>query len=61
MVYEHDAAKTKVLEAWSFDLPTLIRGQLVASTEAWAVVETAAPIQKSEVDWRPEAAKPVKP
>ena len=49
-----DVTKSSLVERWSFDLPTMIRGRLVATLEEWAEVELSAPITAADI------AKPVK-
>lgn len=42
-------AKDQLIERWSYELPTLIRGRLVASVEDWAKLELEAPIGRSDL------------
>lgn len=49
-----DPTKVSVTERWSYALPTLIRGKLVASVEEWAELELASPIVHADI------AKPAK-
>lgn len=56
-----DVEKTKATQTWSFSLPTMIRGQLVASVEDWMLMDLEEPLRREEVPDTQDVELPPEP